>query len=86
MPQKSFWSFIAAPMSPLIFSLPVMYAVVGFCSPATIFWKLSSLAEKVQSASLAPSVTVIVPSTIATVHVAPGDRVAGAQLLVELEP
>ena len=22
--QKSFWSFIAAPMSPLIFSLPVM--------------------------------------------------------------
>ena len=28
-----------------------MYAVVGFCSPATIFSKLSSLAENVASAS-----------------------------------
>src|SRR5947199_384305 len=36
-------------MSPLILSLPVMYAVVGFCSPATIFWKLSSLAETVRA-------------------------------------
>ena len=32
---------MAAPMSPLIFSLPVMYAVVGFCSPATIFSNVS---------------------------------------------
>ena len=46
--QNSFWSFMAAPMSPLILSFPVMYAVVGFCSPATIFSKLSSLAEKVR--------------------------------------
>ena len=37
-------------MSPLIFSFPVMYAVVGFCSPATIFWKLSSLAEMMRVA------------------------------------
>ena len=39
---------MAAPMSPLIFSFPVMYAVVGFCSPATIFSKFSSLVEKVR--------------------------------------
>ena len=37
---QSFWSFIAAPMSPLIFQLAGLYAVVGFCSPATIFSKL----------------------------------------------
>ena len=44
-------------MSPLIFSLPVMYAVVGFCSPATIFSKVSSLVWIVQSAAPVPSVT-----------------------------
>ena len=59
---------MAAPMSPLILSFPVMYAVVGFCSPATIFSKFSSLVENVQSASPAPSVTVTAPSAIATVH------------------
>ena len=64
-------------MSPLIFSLPVMYAVVGFCSPATIFWKFSSLAENVQSAAPAPSVTVIAPSAIATVH-APAPSMSNA--------
>ena len=47
-----------------------MYAVVGFCSPATIFWKLSSLAEIVQSALAdPPSETVSEPSVSATVHV-----------------
>ena len=33
-PPNRRWSFITAPRSPLIFTLPVMYAVVGFCSPA----------------------------------------------------
>ena len=36
-------------MSPFIFSLPVMYALVGFCSPSTIFWNVSSDAEMVES-------------------------------------
>jgi hypothetical protein len=60
---------MAAPMSPLILSFPVMYAVVAFCSPATIFSNVSSLDANVQSASPAPSLTSIDPSAIATVHV-----------------
>ena len=42
-------------MSPLIFSFPVMYAVVGFCSPRTIAMKLSSVVVIVVSASPPPS-------------------------------
>src|SRR5215218_10018451 len=61
--QNSFWSFIAAPMSPLILTLPVMYAVVGFCSPDTSFWNVSSEVEIVVSGSASPScVTVTFPS------------------------
>ena len=48
---------MAAPMSPLIFSFPVMYAVVGFCSPVTIFSNVSSDAVMVVSTSSAPSAT-----------------------------
>src|SRR5438445_3972016 len=59
---------MAAPMSPLIFSLPVMYAVVGFCSPLTIFSKFSSDVEIVQSASPSPSRTLTVPSSTVTSH------------------
>src|SRR6187200_2629500 len=66
--QKSFCNFIAAPMSPLILSFPVMYAVVAFCSPLTIFWKFSSEVEIVQSASPPPSVTSIEPSSTCTRH------------------
>ena len=66
--EKSFWSFMAAPMSPLIFSLPVMYAVVGFWSPATIFSNVSPLVEMVASASPAPSATSILPSATVTSH------------------
>jgi hypothetical protein len=44
--------------------------VVGFSSPATIFWKLSSEAVIVASTpSSAPSATAIVPSATRTVHV-----------------
>ena len=42
---------MAAPMSPLIFSFPVMYAVVGFCSPATIWANTSDDVVIVASAS-----------------------------------
>ena len=42
---------MAAPMSPLIFSLPVMYAVVGFCSPLTIFSNVSADVSIVASAA-----------------------------------
>src|SRR5437870_4032951 len=59
---------MAAPMSPLIFSLPVMYALVGFCSRAMSFWKVSSDVEIVTSASPPPSVTVTVPSWTSTFH------------------
>src|SRR3954464_11294730 len=52
---------MAAPMSPLIFSFPVMYAVVGFCSPATIFANVSLDVEMVASASPPPPVTVTAP-------------------------
>src|SRR5713226_1396369 len=55
-------------MSPLIFSFPVMYAVVGFCSPLTIFSKFSSDVEIVQSASPSPSRTLTVPSSTVTSH------------------
>ena len=56
---------MAAPMSPLIFSFPVMYAVVAFSSLFAIFWNVSSLAEIVASASPGPSVTFTLPSSTA---------------------
>src|SRR5262245_55001128 len=55
-------------MSPLIFSLPVMYAEVAFCSPLRMRWKFSSVAEIVQSASPSPSRTLTVPSSTVTSH------------------
>src|SRR5436309_5688519 len=59
---------MAAPMSPLIFNLPVMYAVVGFCSPATIFSNVSAPVSIVASASPPPSATLIAPSATVTSH------------------
>src|SRR6266700_7386556 len=59
---------MAAPMSPLLFSLPVMYAVVAFCSPLTIFSNVSPVVEIVASASPPPGVTVIAPSRTSTSH------------------
>ena len=50
-------------MSPLIFSLPVMYALVGFCSPATIFSNVSCEVLIVTSASPVPSLTETAPSS-----------------------
>src|SRR5688572_4661141 len=55
-------------MSPLIFSLPVMYAVVGLSSPREIARKFSSVAWMVVSASPVPSVTVTLPSSTWTTH------------------
>src|SRR5665213_913363 len=59
---------MAAPMSPLIFSFPVMYALVGFTSPATIFSNVSWEVEITTSASPPPSVTVTLPSSTSTFH------------------
>src|SRR4029077_18690184 len=59
---------MAAPMSPLIFSFPVMYALVGFTSPATIFSNVSCEVEITTSASPPPSVTVTLPSSTSTIH------------------
>src|SRR5215213_4262246 len=55
-------------MSPLIFSLPVMYAVVGFCSPERIFSNVSADEVIVTSASPPPSLTVRLPSRTSTNH------------------
>src|SRR5215216_4390401 len=49
-------------MSPLIFSFPDMYAVVGLRSPDASLSKFSSDVVIVTSASLAPSVTERFPS------------------------
>src|SRR5437867_4157593 len=59
---------MAAPMSPSILSLPVMYAVVGFCWPSAIARKVSSEARIVTSASPPPSVTSTAPSATSTFH------------------
>src|SRR3954447_15630180 len=67
-------------MSPLILSLPVMYAVVGLASPLTIFIIVSSLAEIVQSASFSPSATETAPSATVTVQV-PTSAMSNAKLL-----
>ena len=45
----SFSNFMALPMSPSNFILPVMKAVVGFNLPANIFWKSLSFILKVTS-------------------------------------
>src|SRR5215208_2803563 len=60
---------MAAPMSPLIFSLPVMYAVVAFCSPLAILSNVSLDVVIVASAlSAAPSVTESLLSLTSTNH------------------
>src|SRR5205085_11192087 len=51
------------------FSFPVMYAVVGFCSPLTIFSKFASEVEIRQSASPSPSRTLTAPSSTVTSHI-----------------
>ena len=59
---------MAWPRSPLTFSLPDMYAAVGFCSPLAIFMKVSEEAEMVQSASAPSSLTETLPSSTSTVQ------------------
>src|SRR4051812_36352444 len=55
-------------MSPLTFSLPVMYALVGFWSPLAILSNVSSEVEMTASASSPPSLTLTRPSLTSTVH------------------
>ena len=50
--NRTFSNFIAAPMSPLIFSFPVMKAVVGFSCPEAILTKSSAFKFIVQDALL----------------------------------
>ena len=55
-------------MSPFTFSLPDMYAAVGFCSPRAIFMNVSEEAEIVQSASSPLSLTETWPLSTSTVQ------------------
>ena len=73
---------MAAPMSPLTLSLPVMKAVIGLSSPATSRSKSSSAIVIVVPASVAPSVTVTPESC--DVHL-PGARPGHVEQIARID-